>query len=128
VEAVGEWFDWGMISRSTGIPTIVNWLGHQKQWRGGWQRFDASTAGESHGLRDAYFAAREAEVALIYTTHDPAEAKALLDKYDVTYIYLGHRERDKYGTTGIPKFDEIADIVFRRTDASGDVLIYRMRP
>ena len=43
VEAVGEWSDWGMVSRSTGLPTIVNWLGHQKQWRGGWERFDAET-------------------------------------------------------------------------------------
>ncbi len=127
VEAVGEWFDWGMISRSTGLPTIVNWLGHQKQWRGGWGRFDAPTAGEVQGIRDAYFAARESEVALIYTTHDPAEAKAVLGKYDVTYIYIGHRERDKYGTTGIAKFDEIADTVFHSTDASGDVIIYRVR-
>ena len=34
VEAVGEWFDAGLMSRSTGVPTIVNWPHHQKQWRG----------------------------------------------------------------------------------------------
>ena len=44
VEAVGEWSDWGLVSRSTGLPTIVNWLGHQKQWRGGWEIFDARQA------------------------------------------------------------------------------------
>ena len=30
LEAVGEWFDMGLISRSTGIPNIINWPGQQK--------------------------------------------------------------------------------------------------
>ena len=122
VEAVGEWSDWGMVSRSTGLPTIVNWLGHQKQWRGGWERFDAETPEVSRALRDQYFDERAAEVERIYTTLDPTEAQLILYKYDIEYVYIGQRERDKYGAEGIPKFDAIADAVF----SEGDVTIYRV--
>ncbi len=125
VEAVGEWSDWGMISRSTGFPTIVNWLGHQKQWRGGWERFDADKPEDTHALRDQYFDDRAAEVERIYTTLDPAEAQLILYKYDIDYIYIGSREREKYGIEGIPKFDAIADLVF--IDPNGDSAIYRVR-
>ena len=39
IEAVGEWFDYGLISRSTGIPSVFNWHGHQLQWRGDSENF-----------------------------------------------------------------------------------------
>ena len=125
VEAVGEWSDWGLVSRSTGLPTIVNWLGHQKQWRGGWEKFDADKPDVSRALRDKYFDDRTAEVERIYTTLDPAEAQVILYKYDIDYVYIGQRERDKYGIEGIPKFDAIADPVF--ADPNGEAIIYRVR-
>ena len=125
VEAVGEWSDWGLVSRSTGLPTIVNWLGHQKQWRGGWEKFDADKPDVSRALRDKYFDDRTAEVEHIYTTLDPAEAQVILYKYDIDYVYIGQRERDKYGIEGIPKFDAIADAVF--ADPNGEAIIYRVR-
>ena len=125
VEAVGEWSDWGLVSRSTGLPTIVNWLGHQKQWRGGWEIFDADKPDVSRALRDKYFDDRTAEVERIYTTLDPAEAQAILYKYDIDYVYIGQRERDKYGIEGITKFNAIADAVF--ADPNGEAIIYRVR-
>ena len=125
VEAVGEWSDWGLVSRSTGLPTIVNWLGHQKQWRGGWEVFDADKPDVSRALRDKYFDDRTAEVERIYTTLDPSEAQVILYKYDIDYVYIGQRERDKYGIEGIPKFDAIADAVF--ADPNGEAIIYRVR-
>ncbi len=122
VEAVGEWSDWALVSRSTGLPTIVNWLGHQKQWRGGWEQFDAETPEVSRALRDQYFNEKAGEVELIYTTLDPAEAQIILYKYDIDFVYISPRERDKYGVEGIPKFDDIAAPVFQQ----GDVVIYRV--
>lgn len=127
VEAVGEWHDWAMISRATGLPTIVNWLGHQKQWRGGWDIFDAPTLEESRALRDAYFDARVSEVAVVYSTPDAQQALAILRKYDVEYVYVGQRERDMYGVEGLGKFGEIADVAFREGDGAGEVVIYRVR-
>ena len=76
VEAVGEWGDWGLVSRSTGLPTIVNWLGHQRQWRGGWERFESDRADLSRALRDQYFDERAEEVERIYATLDPCGGAA----------------------------------------------------
>ncbi len=107
VESVGEWFNSGLISRSTGIPTVYNWPGHEIQWRG----------------PSPEFARRERDVATIYQTTDFAEARDLLAKYDVDYVYIGPRERNKYGGPGLDKFTELMDTLFQQND----VAIYRAR-
>ena len=107
LEAVGEWFDAGLISRSTGVPTVLNWPGHQIQWRG------------SSGKLDG----RAEDVAQIYQTQDIQLARNLLDKYDVDYVYVGPRERQKYGSAGMDKFPSFMDTEF----SEGDVSIYRLR-
>ena len=107
VEWVGEWFDAGLISRSTGVPTVLNWPGHEIQWRG-----------SSDPFQD-----RERDIERIYQTQDPVEAKNLLDKYNVRYVYVGPRERDNYGADGIEKFGLFMDRVFNE----GNVMIYEMR-
>ena len=107
VESVGEWFDAGLISRGTGVPTIINWPGHELQWRGA-----SDELGE-----------RQADVATIYSTTDADEARILLDKYDVEYVYVGPRERAAHDGAGLEKFGEFMDVAFER----GDVTIYRLR-
>lgn len=107
VEAVGEWFEWGLISRSTGVPTIFNWPGHQIQWRGS----------------DESFKGREQDVTRIYETTDIAEAYNLLSRYAVDYVYVGPREKEKYNNAGLAKFPEFMDTAFSKYD----VQIYRVR-
>lgn len=107
VEAVGEWFESGLISRSTGVPTVLNWPGHEIQWRGSADAFDG----------------REQDVATIYQTLDEEEAVNLLANYDVDYVYVGPRERSKYGVEGLQKFGGFMDVVLTRDD----VVIYRVR-
>ena len=106
LEAVGEWFDAGLISRSTGVPTVFNWPGHQIQWRGTAEKFEG----------------RDQDVARIYQTTDVQEAKSLLAKYDVDFIYVGPRERTKYGTDGLGKFPSFMVTVF----SQADIVIYRL--
>ena len=108
LEAVGEWNDAGRISASTGVPTVFNWPGHQIQWRGSAAKFDG----------------REEAVARIYQTQDVEEAKTLLAQYDVEYVYVGPRERGRYGTEGLGKFFDI-DFV-ERVFTQDDVDIYRV--
>ena len=107
VEAVGEWFDFGLISRSTGVPTVFNWPGHEVQWRGSADQF-----------KD-----REQDVADIYQSERWDHVQNLLARYDVEYVYVGPRERSKYGTEGLEKFGELMDTVFSKDD----VTIYRVR-
>ena len=107
VEAVGEWADFGLISRSTGIPTVFNWPGHEVQWRGSADKFED----------------REQDVAEIYQSEGWDHAQNLLARYDVGYVYVGPRERSKYGTEGLEKFSEHMDTAFSKDD----VTIYRVR-
>ena len=107
VEAVGEWFDAGLVSRSTGVPTIFNWPGHEIQWRGSADKFEG----------------READVARIYQSQDPNEVRNLLAKYDVEYVYVGPRERERYGAEGLGKFRSFMETVFSRDGVD----IFRLR-
>lgn len=107
LEAVGEWFDAGLISRSTGVPTVLNWPGHQLQWRGS----------------DDVFAGREQDVERIYETEDPLEARNLLAKYSLDYVYVGPRERSKHGNVNLMKFEDLLEKVFHKDN----VAIYKVR-
>ncbi len=108
VEAVaGDYSEYGRVSSSSGVPTVLGWPGHQHQWRS-----DASL-----------YQGRFEDVARIYSTTDPAEAKVLLDKYDVQYVYVGYRELQSYGEAGLAKFEQIADVWF----AENDVIVYEVR-
>ena len=107
LESVGEYDDSGMVSRGSGVPNVINWPGHQLQWRGGGDGF-----GE-----------REVDVATIYATEDVEEARNLLAKYGVNYVYAGPRETAMQPASGLAKFEEFMDVAFR----SGGVTIYKLR-
>ena len=99
VEAVGgDYTDYGRISAATGRATLLGWKGHEIQWRG------------SHEA----FAGREEAVAAIYSGRDPAEARRLLELYAVRYIYLGSRERQTYGVSGLPQYGDFLKTAFHQ--------------
>ena len=107
LEAVGEWGDAGIISRSSGVPNIFNWPGHQKQWRGDILQLEE----------------RDVHVKTIYETNDLKLATMLLQNYGVKYVFVGPRETATYSEDGIKKFDVMGSIVFG--DSQG-VRIYRL--
>ena len=108
VEAVGEGYsEFGRISASTGVPTILGWPGHEHQWRGTKEPFQG----------------READVERIYRTEDVSEAQRLLDQYGVTFVYVGGRERRQYVPVAMDKFDELGTRMFEE----GDIVIFRVR-
>ena len=109
LEAVGDDYSaFGRISASTGVPTVLGWAGHESQWRGSSEPYEG----------------RDLDVATIYETEDVEEAKNLLAKYRVDYVYVGPRERGKYGSAGIAKFSTFMETLF----SEGGVTVYRMRP
>ena len=108
VEAVGtSYSEYGRISSSTGIPTILGWPAHEIQWRGS----------------DLGLSERADDVERIYQSLDPIETYSLLVKYKVSYVYIGPRERRQYGISGLSKFEAFMDKVFE-TDT---VVIYKVR-
>ena len=106
VEAVGnDYSDFGRISASTGLPTVLGWKGHERQWRGSTRPFRG----------------REEQVAQIYTSGDPDQVRDLLETYDIRYVYLGARERREYGdSSSFEKFSSFLQPVFE----SDDVVVY----
>ena len=57
--------------------------------------------------------ARDPDIETIYNTLDVQAALALLDQYDVTYVYVGPLERSTYDPRGLDKFERFMDVVYR---------------
>lgn len=113
LEAVGRDFtDFGRVSSLTGLPTVIGWVGHELQWRGRPSRRPNETP----------WTDRPGDVDAAYTTLDIQEAKAILRKYDVRYVYVGSLERQQYDEGGLAKFGEFMIPVFENEE----VTIYRM--
>ena len=99
--------DYGRVSGRTGLPTILGWAGHEYQWRGTRRSFQERTR----------------DVEAIYTSPDIEQTKELLDKYNVSYVYVGSIERARYGIDDTSKFDAFMDRILDE----GDVTIYKIR-
>jgi uncharacterized membrane protein len=95
----------GRISAMTGRPTLLGWGGHQSQWRG---NYDEP-------------ARREPDIELLYNTSDVRQAQDLLDKYNISYVYVGALERERYSPQGLAKFERFMDVAFEQDDT----VIYR---
>lgn len=108
LEAPGESFkNMSLISAFTGIPTVIGWDGHEYTWRNNWEQISQ----------------RVADVNTIYNTPDYHEAEVLLKKYNVSYVYIGDVELNKYKETGLLKFENTSNfqLVYR-----GAAEIYRV--
>ncbi|HEX5926347.1 MAG TPA: DUF2298 domain-containing protein, partial [Baekduia sp.] len=108
LEATGADYDplgHGRVSVFTGLPTVLGWLGHELQWnhRPG-NRWD--------------------DVHTIYATESLPEARRLLDRYRVRYVFAGSLEERDYPGRGLAKFARLGKAVFVR----GRTRVYRVDP
>jgi len=107
LEAVGDGYtDYARISSRTGLPTVLGWPHHELTWRGS----------------DAPLDGRRDDVARAYTSTSPGEAKEVLEKYNVEYVYIGYLEKETYGEVGLAKFSTFMEVAYRNEG----VTIYRM--
>ncbi|MBN1219790.1 MAG: hypothetical protein JXM69_12745 [Anaerolineae bacterium] len=95
------------VSAMTGLPTLLGWGGHQSQWRG---NYDEPSR-------------REPEIEELFNSLDFARTQELLDKYQITYVYIGPLERERYSAQALKKFEFLMDVVFQQDD----VTIYRRK-
>lgn len=111
VEAVGGQYSpqgHGRVSASTGLPTLLGWAGHEFQWRG-----ETPVPGE-----------REAAVEIIYSDGNWEETRQMLDRYAVSYVYVGPLEASTYGQHVYEKFAGKLEVAY----ANESVIIYRWLP
>jgi YYY domain-containing protein len=82
------------VTMYTGLPAIVGWDWHQRQQR-------AVVPG-------SLITNRIQDISTLYNTPNIEQAQMILDKYDVSYIYVGALERNYYWPEGIDKFQQMA--------------------
>ena len=82
LEANGDSYsEYERVSAMTGFPTIMGWYVHEWLWRGDLADLNAKIE----------------EIKEIYTSTDETRVKELLEEYNVSYIFVGSCERNKYG-------------------------------
>jgi YYY domain-containing protein len=111
VEFVGEGYNsWGSrFSIFTGIPALMGWDGHVKEWVGARLGQDI----------EARFSATER----IFRTLDPVEAKKYLDAYGVRLVMVGTVERHGvpgrkggYPPEGLAKFSSFLPLIYKNPE------------
>jgi YYY domain-containing protein len=111
--AHGEYFTNGTYSRismSTGLPTVLGWLGHEEQWRG--------------ASYDPLLHERDRYLCGLYQHSNWATTEAILDHFNVEYVLVSPLETSRYTPVQVHKFDQN----MRRVFQAGDVSIYQRLP
>jgi len=101
VEAVGgDYTEYGRVASFTGLPSVLNWTGHELQWRGSSELMDG----------------RAEDVASVYQSEDATLVGSVLDRYDVRYVVFGSRERTKYQVQSLDHLTPMLNSVFSQED------------
>jgi len=107
LEANGDSYtDYAKVSAYTGLPTVIGWPVHEWLWRGSYDE-----AGK-----------RIPEVQTLYESEDLEETQRLLQKYNISYIFIGTLERQKYTNLDETKWENLGKLVFE----SGNTKIYKV--
>jgi YYY domain-containing protein len=102
LEAQGDSYtDYARISSYTGLPTVLGWTVHEWLWRG---TYDIP-------------APRIEDVKTLYETSDVVKTKILLKKYNISYIYIGELEQQKY-QVAMGKFMTLGKTIFKKNNTT----------
>ena len=112
LEAEGDSYsDHCRVSAMTGLPTVMGWYVHEWLWR--------NDPGDLNQ--------RMAEIEEIYTTTDEERARALLDKYEVSYIFIGSCERESYPALNETLLRSLGELVYENPeDIAGGAIIIKL--
>ena len=101
LEAQGDSYtDYARVSANTGLPTVLGWTVHEWLWRG---TYDIP-------------APRIPEIVRMYESKDLEETKSLLEKYRVSFVFIGNLERQKYPNVNEKKFQSLGKIIYQKGD------------
>ncbi|MCH4038794.1 MAG: DUF2298 domain-containing protein [Lachnospiraceae bacterium] len=97
LEAPGDSYsDYERVSVATGLPTVAGWYVHEWLWRS-----DTTELNQ-----------RLADIETIYTSTDADTVKSLIEKYNITYIYIGQLEREKYSSLNDTLLQSLGETVY----------------
>lgn len=91
-EAVGDPYriEFGRVGALTGIPIVLGWENHERQWRG--------------NTYETIAGSRHADMKRLFTAANMMDVADIIERYGVHYILYGESERRKYGELGEEKF------------------------
>ncbi len=93
------------VSGLTGVPDVLGWSNHERQWRG-------TTYDEAAGNR-------QADLDTLFKDSRWENAQTIIQRYGISYVFYGSSERDKYGSSGEEKFIDHLQPVCSVSDSSG---------
>ncbi|MDZ4278325.1 MAG: DUF2298 domain-containing protein [Dehalococcoidia bacterium] len=115
----GDYSAGGFVSAATGLPTLLQWPGHELQWRG--------TSEPQTG--------RTEDLEALYTATSPEEVQQIIQKYNIRYVVVGDWEQETYENLTLPEMDGLFAEICGEPEAGaacsfqqGRVTVYRVRP
>ncbi len=107
LEAQGDSYtDYARVSANTGLPTVLGWTVHEWLWRG------------SYSIP----APRITDVQTMYESTNVSQVKQLLQEYNISYVFVGDLERQKYPTMTESVFKQLGKVVYQ----DGNTRIYKL--
>jgi uncharacterized membrane protein len=99
----GQYSTYNYASTFSGMPSVLGWVGHESQWRGG----------------DEEMGSRYKDLEVLYSTTDWDRTVEILTRYNIRYIYVGPLEASTYKLDD-EKFSTHLQLVFE----TGSVKIF----
>ncbi len=96
LEAHGDSYqEFTRVSMNTGLPTVLGWSYHVFQRAHPW----------------SYINQRKADIQLAYTTDSRDVAASILQKYSVSFVFVGSLERRTYAGGNLERFGQWTDLL-----------------
>lgn len=96
------------VSVITGLPTVFGWYTHEQLWKSGPDTTDNIVTSQLNE--------RASDIETIYTSLDINLVLELIDKYEISYIYVGPLEEEKYEWVNHDLIRGLGDLVFENPD------------
>ena len=93
-----------MVSAMTGVPTVLGWHTHEWLWRN-----------DTEDMNN-----KAAEIQTVYTSSDVETVREILDKYNVTHIFVGTNEWSKYNTINLATLSSVGELVYCEEEYIGE--------
>ena len=90
------------VSAMTGLPTVLGWYVHEWLWRNDLEEENQ----------------RKEDVQTIYTSSNADQIKSLIEKYKISYLFIGSGEYEKYGEINSELLASIGKVVFRQSETT----------
>jgi uncharacterized membrane protein len=100
--------DYQRVSVITGLPTVLGWYTHEQLWRSGSDTTDNIVASQLNE--------RATDIEAVYTSDDIDLIGEIIEKYSISYIYVGLLEEQKYEWINHELLRGLGEIVFENPD------------